>query len=480
MRRASRALAVLLALATAAGADVLRLHNGNVVRGRILEETAERVRVAVDGGVLTIPRARIAAIEREVDRPQAPALPDISEAALAPLLAAGRVAEAAERVEAVAGASLAALEAHAQEAARLWVAVGLRARQARDHEAAAAAFERALSWWPLWDRALERDWLDVAGADVRTRLLERGDVAAARERLLGLRDVAPDDPVLAWLAGRAAEAAGRALDAMDAYADAVGGARPDETLDALRARATEAAAGGLPPSGPVDWNAVRTEGAAMLDAPGFRVRHHNAPAAQRVAAALAWHGRRARAWLGPAADPRPDAPVLVDLQVHEELRRTGEPWASGRATTRFEGGAVAFEGIELLQDTPQLLSAAIPHELGHLWLARMVGASPRLLPALSEGFACRCEPPFKRRWYARVREAAGGERLTTRALLSTRRYPPAAQVTLFYACALQLVDALLARGGPGRFAAFCQACGTEEPVAALRRLYGVEPEALDG
>ena len=260
----------------------------------------------------------------------------------------------------------------------------------------------------------------------------------------------------------------------------MGGARPGEALAALRERATEAAAGGLPAAGLVDWNAVRTDGPATLEVPGFRVRHHNEPAAARVARALQWHGRRVRPWLGPAADARPGAPALVDLQVEEELRRTGEPWASGRATTRFEGGAITFEGIELLQDTPQLLSAAIPHELGHLWLARLVGASARLLPALSEGFACRFEPPFKRRWYARVREAAGSERLTARALLSTRRYPPAAQVTLFYACSLHLAEALLARGGPMRFALFCQACGDEEPVAALRRLYGVEPEALDG
>jgi hypothetical protein len=113
-------------------------------------------------------------------------------------------------------------------------------------------------------------------------------------------------------------------------------------------------------------------------------------------------------------------------------------------------------------------------------LARLVGPAPRLSPALNEGFACRFEPPFKRRWYARVREAAGAERFAARALLTARGFPPEPQVTLFYACALHLADGLLARGDLERFVAFCRACGDGDPLAALRRHYACEPEALDG
>lgn len=61
--RLAPALLVLVALAHPAAADVVHLEGGRQLVGRVIED-GDAIRVEVDGGTLTLPRSRIARIER--------------------------------------------------------------------------------------------------------------------------------------------------------------------------------------------------------------------------------------------------------------------------------------------------------------------------------------------------------------------------------------------------------------------------------
>jgi hypothetical protein len=467
-----------------ASADVVRLKNGNVLRGEIVAESPVELTVRVNGGLLKIKRTTVAEVVRETPkRPAAaPSRADVSEAAIIGLVQGGRAREAAERLEEAALRSSAELRRVAGLAGNVWLAIGNTEFRAGRFREAAEAFEAALSFQPAWDRALERRFYDAALADVRTRLLEQGEPRAALARVRELRGGLPDDPVAAWLEGRIQEQLNQPAQARLAYAAAVGGAPEDEALDALRSRAAEAAAKGVPPGGTVDWTTATLPRPAALRSERFVIEHRNAAAAARLARAMRWHLTVQTARMGRLAGRfPPSVPIRVRLHVSAAgLAGKAEAWAGGHANSRFRGGNLETEEIELLQDSAQLLGSALPHELGHLMLARAIGPHERFPYALAEGFACQFEAPWKRRWYRRVvRAAHGSERLSAETLLRAREYPPASEVARFYAGALCVVEALTARGGMHRLVRFCERAGRGDPVDALMDMYELTPLELD-
>lgn len=476
-----------VAAAVPARADVLRLKNGNVMHGEVIGETPTELQLLVNGGVVTIARHSVAEWKRESTRP-APgrggsfADSDVSERAIGELIAKGKALEAAERLTRVAQRTVANLNRLAGRAGHAWVAVGDRAYEASQFGEAAHAYMQALSFQPAWDRGLERRFYDAALADIRTRLLEHGVLETARDRVRVLRDGLPDDPVAAWLDGRIAEGMAQPARARLAYADGVGGSTPEESLDALRARATAAAARGVPAGGDVDWSAAPLSEGATLETPEFIIAHRNGGAARRLARALTWHLRQQGAMLGRHADRfPPPGPIAVRLHTTASaMTGKAEAWAAGLAQSNFRGGSLHHESIDLLQESAQLLGSALPHELGHLMLARAIGPHARFPHALSEGFACQFEAPWKRAWYHRVvRASRGTDRMGALELLRARGYPPADRVAVFYGGSLCLIEALLARGGMDRLVRYCDRAGRADPVDALMDMYELSPAELD-
>lgn len=60
-----RTLAALLLLAAAARADTVTLRNGRTLHGRVVEQTNDRVRLALPGGTITVPRDQVASVAED-------------------------------------------------------------------------------------------------------------------------------------------------------------------------------------------------------------------------------------------------------------------------------------------------------------------------------------------------------------------------------------------------------------------------------
>jgi hypothetical protein len=137
-------------------------------------------------------------------------------------------------------------------------------------------------------------------------------------------------------------------------------------------------------------------------------------------------------------------------------------------------GPIQVRRIDLRTDVPDVLTAALPHELCHLVIADRFREGPAPL-WFDEGAALQYDPANKRRLHERDFQVGltRGEAFPLEELLAETRYPPAERWDVFYGQSGSLLRWILSRVSPERaleFAKRAKAVGANRGVAEVLRL----------
>lgn len=497
--RAASVLLVALLASPLTRADVVRLSNGNVIRGEVLEETGERVVVRTLAGKITLPRGQVAAIERE--SPGERLLGEARQAARAgdralelELLERARASgeeevarEAEARLEALRGAAERGQGAEPGGRSRTWSGQGDPFSEPNEPEALIRELEAAARADPqlgprlaneLYRRGERRHaagecraaatdyrraapyapeaWRDpLRQRELRCRL-EVAQAAARRDPELVLLATAPiveaeDDPLrprALYLQGCALERLGREDEARAAFAAVLSEVKPPSELATLRELARLASVGltvdADSPGIGAGWRWVRTPSLAVLHEvadldPALPRRLEEARRA--VIDRLALRGR---------LDEQGRIAVFLFRDRERYARSDGaRSWSAGHAA-RLRAEGELIRAIYLYPDED--LEDRFRHEVAHILVGDAL--EDAVLPAwATEGVAIYAEGEASRaRWLAAAR-AQQGAFLPVREAVG-RMLPPlgedAGEAQRFYFQSAVLFEVLAARVGVKR------------------------------
>lgn len=230
-----------------------------------------------------------------------------------------------------------------------------------------------------------------------------------------------------------------------------------------------------------DWNYFEPGDWQVDRSPHFRLHHHNPRVSARLLAAAEYHLRREAPFFG--LDPEEVWKAPCDIFLHRDAeayhQATGRPlWSPGVSTFTKTDDTVQV-AIHTHQEARLLGQTVIPHELGHLLLARVTGYVPDLPLWIQEGVAVSQEPSFKRDYLLREVAArrAAGSGMSLEEVLRTTDYPRAEDVDQYYGLSYSLVQFLLSRGDFARLRRFAlDARG--DLAEALKRHYEMTVEEL--
>jgi hypothetical protein len=174
------------------------------------------------------------------------------------------------------------------------------------------------------------------------------------------------------------------------------------------------------------------------------------------------------------------------VRCHIHLHRTaasfaravgGPPGGAGGATSiEFEGNVVSLRRIDVMDDGPSNVPAALAHEIVHVALADRFPSAPPPRWA-DEGIAVLFDDAAKQRGHdADFHEARrAGATWSLADLMAMPDYPGEDhRQRVFYGQSASLVRWLLARGGAATFLAFLDDAATMGEPTALERHYGFQ------
>ncbi len=209
----------------------------------------------------------------------------------------------------------------------------------------------------------------------------------------------------------------------------------------------------------------------------FRLFHQNAELARKILR----HAEEARVsafkkWFGPPGDAwNPRCDIYLHNSAGDYARATGKDFrAPGHSTLEVLGRRVTKRRIDLAGDNPDLLAAAVPHEVTHIVVTDMF-PDPMLPRWADEAMAILAEPRENIDRYLRAlpKVRRDGHLFAVGQLLQSREFPDAGAITAFYVESVSLVDLLVAEKGPQSFSMFLQASQRYGVESALARSYGI-------
>jgi hypothetical protein len=189
----------------------------------------------------------------------------------------------------------------------------------------------------------------------------------------------------------------------------------------------------------------------------------------RTAMYQKWFSAAAVAW-----NPKCDLYLHATAQDYSRITAQ-QPTSPGHSTIVRERGSsrIVSRRMDMHCDTPTMLDTVLPHETTHVVLAGNFGNSdvPRWA---DEGMAVLTEPAEKVDMHRRnLAHCQQENRLFSVAeLMQLDNYPPAGQISAFYAQSVSLVDFLSNQRGPAVFAQFVRDGLREGYEPALRKHYG--------
>lgn len=184
-------------------------------------------------------------------------------------------------------------------------------------------------------------------------------------------------------------------------------------------------------------------------------------------------------WLGDAADadwnPRCQVVLHASRRAYVDASGRGSESTAGSSLVNVSGNRITSRRIDLLGQSEEYLTAALPHELTHVILRdRFVAEEPPVWA--DEGLAILADPIAKQRRHQQdlAKTHANSVEFSTGELLTTRSYPRADRMGAFYAQSLSLVEFLVNQESPERFVEFIEQVNLQGYDAALQKCYGIE------
>jgi tetratricopeptide (TPR) repeat protein len=235
---------------------------------------------------------------------------------------------------------------------------------------------------------------------------------------------------------------------------------------------------------PEDWS-YSEPGDWQVDASDhFRLHHHNPRVSARLLAAAEYQLEREAPLF--ALTPETAWPGKCDIFLYGSAeayqRATGRPaWSPAVSTFILDSeGAPTQLAIHTHQEAKLIGQTVVPHELGHLLLARVTDYVPDLPLWIQEGVATAQEPGFKvthlLQEVAARRQA--GTALTLAEVLNAKTYPRAEDVDHFYGLSYTLVDYLLTKADFEHLRRFALSARTDVARALLDG-YGMKMEEFE-
>jgi tetratricopeptide (TPR) repeat protein len=240
----------------------------------------------------------------------------------------------------------------------------------------------------------------------------------------------------------------------------------------------------MPPLHPVQ-RAVEPGGYQILEAPPFVIHHHNKEFAGRVARALQYYISH------PAVDglleARKELPVKCHVYIHKNMQEMQlAANCPGWAAAFFHAGKWYSNGelqLHLRQDCPGMIDGSLPHELGHLRLAVLLGKDRKAPPIwLNEGVATSAEPlvSTRHRCQTLIGYHRAGIMFHTADIMRmnfgalTDQY-----VHVAYAEAQCIVGVFAEKGNGERLRDFCESLKKDNQAAVLKKEYNITADELD-
>lgn len=183
-------------------------------------------------------------------------------------------------------------------------------------------------------------------------------------------------------------------------------------------------------------------------------------------------------WLGDVSsaawNPRCQILLYSSRRSYVAAVGRGSERTVGSALVDVEKGRITKRRIDLLGQSTEYLSAALPHELTHVVLKDRFAATA--LPRWAdEGMAILADTDAKQeRHFKDLRHA-----ITSRSsfhvaeLLAIEIYPPPSRFGTFYGQSASLTKFLVVRKSPEQFTAFIERASTDGYEAALQQFYGI-------
>jgi len=137
------------------------------------------------------------------------------------------------------------------------------------------------------------------------------------------------------------------------------------------------------------------------------------------------------------------------------------------------GGRITARRVDLLEESTDYLSAALPHELTHVILKDRFAS--KILPRWAdEGMAILADTEAKQKRHDRDLQTALRHQTTFRAaeLLLMEEYPSASRFGTFYGQSVSLTKFLVGRQGPAEFVKFVELAEDHGFDNAARECYG--------
>lgn len=244
----------------------------------------------------------------------------------------------------------------------------------------------------------------------------------------------------------------------------------NDVLSRIRERLGQQATAVSSPAPAGDW--------AVEESANFRVLHHQNADLARTVIQQAEKARTAaiQKWFGaPGAHWNPRCDIYLHKSAGDYARATGKDFrAAGHSTLEVVEQQVTKRRIDLAGDNPNLLPAAIPHEVTHVVLTDLF-PNPMLPRWADEAMAILAEPRESIDRYLRALPKARNEHklFAVGELLRMNEFPEASAITAFYVQSVSLVDLLVAEKGPQSFSLFLQAAQRYGVESALARSYGI-------
>lgn len=157
----------------------------------------------------------------------------------------------------------------------------------------------------------------------------------------------------------------------------------------------------------------------------------------------------------------------------------GSEVSEGSSLVLPVSGEVTTRQVDLRADVPEVLTAALPHELCHVVLADLFRSQPPPL-WFDEGVAILYDPLVKRQQHDadRIRAVQSGTAMTSRELMRLQGYPPIDRWAAFYGQSATLVQHLLELGTPQEVVQYIRDSTRAGSLKAFERSFGAESWGL--
>jgi hypothetical protein len=183
-------------------------------------------------------------------------------------------------------------------------------------------------------------------------------------------------------------------------------------------------------------------------------------------------------WLGDGSSAawKPRCQILLYSSQRSYVAAVGRgsERTVGSSLVDVDRGRVMQRRIDLLGQSTEYLSAALPHELTHVVLKDRFAAT--ILPRWAdEGMAILADTDAKqKRHFNDLRQAIiTHTTFHVAELLAIENYPSPSRFGTFYGQSASLTNFLVGRKSPEQFTAFIERASTDGYEAALQRFYGI-------